>query len=70
MIEQQQQNRFDQNIQKMIQAMIREMMSKIIQQSVTAVVNVIATAARSDSSSFTNHSQMISRTTSKSRSER
>ncbi len=70
MIEQQQQNRFDQNIQEMIQAMIREMMSKIIQQSVTAVVNVIATAARSDSSSFTNHSQMISRTTSKSRSER
>jgi superfamily I DNA and RNA helicase len=46
---QQQQNRFDQNIQKMIQAMIREMMSEIIQQSVAATVNVTATN-QSDSS--------------------
>jgi hypothetical protein len=70
MTKQQQQNRFDQNIQKMIQAMIREMMSEIIQQSVTAVVNMIATAARSNLSSASDHSQMTSKATSESRAKR
>jgi replication initiation and membrane attachment protein DnaB len=70
MTEQQQQNRSNQNIQNLIQAVVREMMSEIIQQSVTAAVNVIATAARSDPSSSADHSQMISRATSESRSER
>ncbi len=72
MTKQQQQNRFDQNIQKLIQTVIREMMSEIIQQSVTAVVNVIAATAttRQNSLSTSNHSQMISRVTSKSRIDR
>jgi hypothetical protein len=60
----------DQNMQKMIQAIIREMMSKMIQQSVTTTVNVNATTIRSNSFSASDRSQMISRTTSKSRSER
>jgi chorismate mutase len=60
----------DQNMQKKIQTVIREMMSKIIQQNVTTTMNVIATTIRSDSFSASDHSQMISKTTSKSRSER
>jgi hypothetical protein len=62
--------RSDQNMQEMIQAIIREMMSEIIQQSVAATINVTAATTRSDSSSVTNHSQMISRATSKSRFDR
>jgi uncharacterized protein Yka (UPF0111/DUF47 family) len=62
--------RFDQNMQKMIQAIIREMMSEIIQQSVAATVNVIAATTRSNSSSVADHSQMISKATSKSRFDR
>jgi hypothetical protein len=62
--------RIDQNMQEMIQIVIREMMSEIVQQSVTATMNVTATTTRSDSSSVTNHSQMISRTTSNSRFDR
>jgi hypothetical protein len=70
MTKQQQQNRFDQNMQEMIQIVIREMMSKIIQQSVTATMNV-TTASRFDSqSSATDLSQMISKATSESRSNR
>jgi hypothetical protein len=60
--------RIDQNMQEMIQAIIREMMSKIIQQSVTTTVNITA-VNRSDSSAA-DHSQIISRITSKSREER
>jgi hypothetical protein len=70
MIEQQQQNRSNQNIQNMIQIVIREMMSEIIQLSVTATVNVTSTTIRSNSSLVTDHSQMISKTTSKSRIDR
>jgi hypothetical protein len=70
MTRQQQQDRHDQNIQKIIQAMIREMMSEIIQQSVAATVNVIAIATRQNSSSATDQSQMTSKTTSKSRADR
>ncbi len=61
--------RVDQNMQEMIQAVIREMMSKIIQQSVTAAVNITA-ANRFDSTSAAEHSQIISRITSKLREER
>jgi hypothetical protein len=62
----------DQNMQEMIQTVIRRMMSKIIQQSVTAIVNVISTTAttRSNSLSASNHSQMTSRAISESRSDR
>jgi HD-GYP domain-containing protein (c-di-GMP phosphodiesterase class II) len=69
MTKQKQQNRLNQNIQKMIQAMIREMMSEIIQQSVATTVNVTATT-RSNVLSASDHSQMISKTTSKSRIDR
>jgi hypothetical protein len=61
--------RIDQNMQEMIQAIIREMMSKIIQQNVATAVNVTA-ANRSDSTSVAEHSQIISKITSKSRKER
>jgi hypothetical protein len=67
MTKQQQLNRSDQNIQKMIQVDIREMMLKIIQQSITATVNVIAATTQSNSSSIADHSQMISKTIPKSR---
>jgi predicted house-cleaning noncanonical NTP pyrophosphatase (MazG superfamily) len=72
MTKQQQQNRSNQNIQDMIQAIIRDMMSEIIQQSVAAVVNVTAATAatRSNSLSASDHSQMISRATSESRIDR
>jgi hypothetical protein len=59
---QQQQNRSNQNIQKMIQAMICEMMSEIIQSNVTTTVNVTATT-RSEMFSASDHLQIISKTT-------
>jgi hypothetical protein len=63
-------DRTDQNMQEMIQAIIRDMMSEIIQQSVTTAVNVIATTVESDSTFASKHSQMIFKTTSKSRANR
>ncbi len=69
MMKQQQQNCSNQNIQKMIQTMIREMMSEIIQQSVATTMNV-TTTTRLKMLSASDHSQMISRTTSKSRIDR
>jgi hypothetical protein len=64
--------RSNQNMQEMIQTVIREMMSEIIQQSVAAAVNVTAATAtiRSNSFSASDHSQMISKATSKSRIDR
>ncbi len=62
--------RFNQSIQKIIQTIIRDMMSRIIQQNVAATVNVIVATTRSNSSLSAEFSQMISRTTLKSREKR
>jgi hypothetical protein len=72
---QHQSNRSDQDIQEMIQVVIRGMISKIVQQSVVAATTMNAASNssvnRSNSSQqFMNQSQMTSRSTSESRSNR
>ncbi len=55
-------------MQKMMQKMLMNMLSNLIQQSVITAVNVVTN--RSNSSSTSKHSQLISRTTSESRAKR